>query len=286
VGASLTRPHSLYVASRGSGHPVLFLHGIPTSCQLWNGVIEGMFGEHTCIAVDLPGLGRTVKTPQGFKDLDRLAASIEQIRIERNVDVWHVVGHDAGCAIAIHYAHQYPQHVGKLALLSPSIFPDLKPFYLFEILRMPLIGELAAPLISLLFWKLAMRLAVGKDHDLKEALLDFHSPFAGLRGAWRLMSLLRWGDPAEVLASIPSLLPQLMMPTLIFHGSQDPAIPQAFATRASELIPNSEVIILKSGHFLPMNEPTAIARELLQFFVPDEPVAAPCLTDAVVAMAG
>jgi len=225
----------MYVYCEGSGDPVLFLHDVPTSCHLWNRIIERMSVQFTCIAVDLPGLGRSPRSPRGFHELDALAASIEDLRVKRNIEKWHIVGHDAGCAIAVHSAHHFQERVGRLALLTPSIFPDLKPFYLFEILRKPFLGELMAPAVNLLFWNLVMRRALdgnlnGKN-DRNEIVSDFHAPFSGLRGAWRLMSLLRWGDPAEVLASIPAFLPELLAPTLIFHGTRDSAVPQAFATR-------------------------------------------------------
>lgn len=254
----------------GSGDPVLFLHGMPTSCHLWDRVIERVCGHFTCIAVDLPGFGRTPRLPGRFRELDVLATSVEALRIERGIERWHLVGHDAGCAIAVEYAHRYPNRVGCLALLTPSIFPDLKPFSLFEILRKPVVGEVMAPAINLLFWKLVMRLALEEDantnHDRDDIVHDFHAPFQGLAGAWRLMSLLRWGDPAEVLASMSGHLTELLAPTLIFHGKRDAAVPPTFATRAASLIPESEVIFLDCGHFLPLNEPGTIARELLRFF--------------------
>ncbi|MGD0757474.1 MAG: hypothetical protein ABR921_01115 [Candidatus Sulfotelmatobacter sp.] len=65
------------------------------------------------------------------------------------------------------------------------------------------------------------------------------------------MSVLRFGDPAEILASIRSMLPQLLIPTLIFQGSRDAAILEVFARRASALIPQSKVIMVDSGHFIP-----------------------------------
>lgn len=257
---------AMYLLSRGSGDPVLFLHGFPTSCRLWDGVIERMAGEFTCIAVDLPGLGRTPKVPAGFGELNTIVAMLEVLRIKNKVDKWHVVGHDAGCAIAVHYAHRYPAHTGRLALLTPSIFPELEPFFLFEILRKPVLGELLAPLISLIFWDMVMRKTLDGSRGGWDALKDFHAPFRGLLGPWRLMSLMRWGKPSEVLAAIPGLLPELLMPTLIFHGLHDPAVPASFAMRASGLIPDSEMVISDSGHFLPMNEPAAIAERLLGFF--------------------
>jgi len=267
IAAGSARMHQVCA---GSGDPVLFLHGMPTSCHLWDRVVGRLSAHFTCIAVDLPGLGRTPRLAGGFRELDALVACIEALRIERGIEKWHMVGHDAGCAIAVEYGHLYPYRVGRLALLTPSIFPDLKPFSLFEILRKPFVGEVMAPAINLLFWKFVMRLAFEDDantyRDRDDIVHDFHAPFQGLAGAWRLMSLLRWGDPAEVLASMPKRLTELLPPTLIFHGRRDPAVPRAFATRAASLIPESEVIFLDSGHFLPMSEPAIIARELLRFF--------------------
>ena len=259
---------SMYQFTAGSGDPVLFLHGMPTSSWLWNRIIERMSDRFTCIAVDLPGFGRSPRLPCGFRELDALAASIEALRIEQGIEKWNVVGHDAGCAIGVEYAHRYPHRVCRLALLTPSIFPDLKPFYLFELLRKPLVGEFMAPAINMLFWKLVMRLALQEDpnRDRKDIVHDFQTPFHGLSGAWRLMSLLRWGDPAEVLASMPGRLTELFAPTLIFHGTRDAAVPTVFATRAADLIPDSEVILLNSGHFLPMSDPEIIGRELSRFF--------------------
>jgi pimeloyl-ACP methyl ester carboxylesterase len=228
--------------------------------------MERLSSQFHCIAVDLPGLGRTAPARDGFRDLAALAASLDDIRSEYKIEKWHVVGHDAGCAIAVHYAHRFQDRVGRLALLSPSMFPDLKPFYLFEVLRRPVIGELMAPLINLLFWNVAMRLAMAGNQERYQMARDFQAPFLGLRGSWRLMSLLRWGDPAELLASIPAFLPEILAPTLIFHGSKDPAVPEAFARRASNLIPDSELRFLNCGHFLPLHEPGGIAQELSRFF--------------------
>jgi len=155
----------------------------------------------------------------GLEQLEALADGIEQIRVEHKIDKWHVVGHDAGSAIAVRYAHRFQERVDRLALLSPAVFPELKPFHLFRILRKPVIGELMAPVVNAIFWNIAMRYAVEQQRsELNDAVVDFHAPFSGPWGAWRLMSVLRWGNPAEVLAAVPAMLPQLLIPTIIFSG--------------------------------------------------------------------
>ena len=150
----------MYLLSRGSGYPVLFIHGIPTSGQLWSGIIDKLLGRFTCLAVDLPGLGRTPKEHYGVNQLEALADRIEQIRVEQNIEKWHVVGHDAGSAVAVHYAYRFQEHVDRLALLSPAVFPELKPFHLFRIIRRPVVGELLAPVVNAIFWHVAMRYAM------------------------------------------------------------------------------------------------------------------------------
>ena len=262
----------MYLRSRGSGFPVLFIHGIPTSSQLWSGIIDKLLGRFTCMAVDLPGLGRTPESRYedgcSLNQLEVLAEQIERIRVEQGIDKWHVVGHDAGSAIAVHYAHRFQDRVERLALLSPAVFPELKPFHLFRVMRRPVIGELLAPVVNAIFWKIAMRYATEPQREeLNDVVEDFHAPFSGPFGAWRLMSVLRFGDPAELLASIPEMLPQLLMPTLIFQGSHDKAIREIFARRASALIPQSKLVMVESGHFIPLNNPEIVSAELLRFFV-------------------
>src|SRR5262249_23075003 len=169
----------MYLCSSGSGYPVLFIHGMPTCSSLWRGVISRLSDRFTCFAVDLPGLGRTPKIPYGPKQLELLADQIEEIRVKNKIEKWHVVGHDAGAAVAVHYAHRYQQRVNRLVLLSPALFPELKPFPPFGLIRIPVIGELLAPFVNAIFWSLAPRLTAEKrEPEIEKAFGDFHSPFA------------------------------------------------------------------------------------------------------------
>jgi len=257
----------MYLISRGSGFPVLFIHGMPTNGRLWSGIIDKLRDRFTCLAIDLPGLGKTPKIPYGPNQLEVLAERIEKLRVEHNIEKWHVVGHDAGSAIAVHYAHRFQEHVDHLVLLAPAMFPELKPFYLFKLIRTPVIGELLAPIISALFWNAVMRMALetGQPESAK-AVRDFRAPFTGLLGAWRLMSVMRYGDPAQLLAAVPKMLPHLAVPTLIFHGAHDIAVPALFAQRASSLLPQAKVLVVDSGHFIPLSNPEMVATELRRFF--------------------
>jgi len=257
----------MHLFSSGSGYPVLFIHGMPTSGRLWDGVISKLRGRFHCLAVDLPGLGKSPKIPYGPKQLAILSEQIEQLRIERGIEKWHVVGHDAGSAVAVHYAYTFQEHVDHLVLLSPAMFPELKPFHLFRLMRAPVLGEILAPLVSAIFWNVVMRIArESRQVESANAVRDFRAPFSGLRGSWRFMAVMRYGNPAELLEAVPAMLPHLSVPTLIFHGAEDTAVPQSFAERASALIPQSKVLVVDSGHFIPLTKPETLANELYRFF--------------------
>jgi pimeloyl-ACP methyl ester carboxylesterase len=255
---------AVHCTHQGSGDAILFIHGMPTNRMLWDGIIQQLSSHYQCFAVDLPGMGETPFLPYGPGYLDQLAERIELLRIRHGVRKWHIVGHDAGAAVAVQYASRFSRRVGCLALLSPAIFPDLKPFFLLSPLRQPLLGEVLAPMLHLVFWQVAMRRAIaGEVHRPRRRA--FYQPFSGLIGSWKLMRLVRWGKPEEMLGEIPARLALLPMPALLFHGRRD-VLPAAFAERAASLIPNSNLVTLDAGHFLPLEKPDEVAVCLRSFF--------------------
>ena len=254
----------MHCTHQGKGESILFIHGMPTNRVLWDGIIRQLSGNHRCFAVDLPGMGDTPFVPYGPDYLDGLAKQIELLRIKHGVKKWHVVGHDAGSAVAVQYACRFSPRVGCLALLSPAIFPELKPFYLLNALRKPLVGEVMAPLLHFVFWQIAMRRAISGGQN-RDAFRAFYEPFSGLTGAWQLMRLVRWGRPEDILSEIPARLTALPMPTLVVHGKRD-VLPPAFAERAASLIPHSSMVTLDAGHFIPLDRPNEVAACLRAFF--------------------
>lgn len=269
VGLEMTNG-SVHYWVRGNGPPVLFIHGIPTGGRLWDFVVQRLQSEHTCITVDLPGLGASQPLPDGSLDPERFAQELEKLRRNLGFSSWNVVGHDAGSTVAVHFAAAYPEQTQRLILLSPPIFPEFRPPWFFHLLRIPLVGELLAPLVVLLIWRGGMRSIIERtDPALPEILESFHKPFRGWKGAGRLVRLVRWGKPEEVLGRTAGLLDKISAPTLILHGRRDGAIPESFAQRAAEIIPGAQAGFFDTGHFLPLNIPEALSDQLLSFLGTD-----------------
>jgi len=264
---------------RGNGAPILFIHGIPTACRLWDFVVERLQDRFTCIAVDLPGMGESPALPDGGRDPSRLADELDSLRRELGFSKWNVVGHDAGSTIAVHLCANYRHAVARLVLMSPPVFPEFRPPWFFALLRTPVLGDLAAPLIVAAIWNGGMQSIVERDDPATAEILEsFRKPFRGFAGARRLAWLVRWGKPREVLGRTAGLLSRISAPTLIVHGQRDGAIPEEFAQRAAQVIPNARLLMLDTGHFLPLNVPEILANELRAFLGADIELSTESLT--------
>jgi len=258
-------PAMKYVV-QGTGPAVLLLHGIPTSGRLWDYVVPVLKCRYTCVVVDLPGAGESPPLADGSLDPARYAQELEALRRHLDIPAWHVVGHDAGAAIAVHYAARFGDRLNALVLCSPPIFPEFKIPWFFRIMRPPLLGECLAPLMEVLIWQFGMPSTITRrDPSAAQIIAAFHRPYAGYWGMRRFLRVLRWGDPAQVLAQTASLLPQISAPTLLIQGKADGAIPLSFATRAAAIIPGAQLHLMECGHFLSLNCPDAFGERLLQF---------------------
>jgi len=108
----------------GTGDPVVFLHGNPTSSYLWRNVIPHVEPLGRCLAPDLIGMGRSGRSPAGaYRFVDHIRymdAWFEALGIAENVTL---VGHDWGGAIAFHWARRHPERVRALVYMETILRP-------------------------------------------------------------------------------------------------------------------------------------------------------------------
>lgn len=108
----------------GTGDPIVFLHGNPTSSYLWRNVIPHVESLGRCLAPDLIGMGDSGKNPNGsyrFVDHARyLDAWFEALGLTKNVTL---VVHDWGSALGFHWAQRHPECVKALAYMEAIVRP-------------------------------------------------------------------------------------------------------------------------------------------------------------------
>ena len=108
--------HSLTYAEAGSGPVLLLIHGMEARSRTGGGD-RAVASSHTVIAPDLPGHGRS-EPGGGDYSLGALATVLRDLLLALGHDRATLVGHSLGGGIAMQFAHQFPEIVERLVLVS------------------------------------------------------------------------------------------------------------------------------------------------------------------------
>ncbi len=261
----------------GDGPSVLFLHGNPTSSFLWRNVLAAMVPGARCVAVDLIGMGRSGKPPisYGFADHARyLEAFVDRLGL-RDLTV---VGHDWGAVLGLDLLRRRPDAVARIAVCEGHLHAfdgwdamDPGSRSLFSRLRTPGVGERLVLEENLFVEQV---LPGGMDHELTAAEWEaYRAPFGS--PAERL-PVLRWiqqipvaGDPRDVEEVVRRNQDALLrgdVPRLLLYGEPGAVVGAAEVAWCRREGDGLDVVNVGPGtHFLPEDQPEAIARALLSW---------------------
>ena len=111
----------------GSGDPIVFQHGNPTSSYLWRNIIPILKDHGRCIAVDLIGMGDSDKLNNSnsnsyryIEHRDYLFKAWKTLGINKNVTL---VIHDWGSALGFDWAYQHPDSILGIAYMEAIVRP-------------------------------------------------------------------------------------------------------------------------------------------------------------------
>ena len=121
--------HEMAYVDVGSGDPIVFLHGNPTSSYLWRNVIPHVRHLGRCIAPDLIGMGESAKLPDPGRGTysfathaDFLAGFLRAVGVTERVTL---VLHDWGSGLGFDWAAQHPGAVRGIAFTEAIVAPLL-----------------------------------------------------------------------------------------------------------------------------------------------------------------
>src|SRR5213596_2504209 len=122
MDASLIEANGLqfHVRVKGSGTPVILLHGFPDTGDLWRNQVPALVeGGLRTIVPDMRGRGRSSKPP-AVSDyrLSTIVRDVTGILDALGIEKAHVVGHDWGAGVAWLVAALAPERVDRLVAIS------------------------------------------------------------------------------------------------------------------------------------------------------------------------
>lgn len=259
---------------RGSGSPVLLIHGIGEFLEVWWQNIGPLSEHYQVYAMDLLGHGLSDKPAVDYN----LAFATEvAIRFAQSLGIERasLIGHSIGGVIAMTMAINFPEKVDKLILVDSGGLTNEVPL-LYRLCSLPLLGELMVGPTVKAGLRRGMKRAFYNPDLVTEGMVDKDYQVLKMPGAKRaILSIIRHGVSLKGLNPETVMLDKLHLiksPTLLVYGAQDKVIPVKYAQNACDLIPNARLkVIEKCGHCPYIEKASEFNEVVIEFLGTNEP---------------
>ncbi len=208
---------SLYYEEKGSGFPLIMLHG--------NGEEHGYFEHQTdcfaenyrVIAIDTRGHGRSPRG-EGEFSIKRFADDLYGFMTEHGIEKAHILGFSDGGNIAITFALKHPEMIEKLIVDGANLYPA------------------------------GVKRRIQRPIELGYYAVKLFAAFSSNAKTKAEMLSLMVNQPNIA----PEELKKLNMPVLVMAGTDD-MIRQEHTELIAASIPGAKLVILPGDHFIARN---------------------------------
>lgn len=250
---------TVHVGVQGSGPPLLLINGLGGNTAMWGQLVDQL-PDRQVISFDAPGAGRSDAPvlPYSVAHIARVAAHVLD---ELGYDEVDVLGYSLGGGVAQQLAHDFPQRVRRLVLVSTSCGAGAVPGSLVALMAVmtPLRHYVKSG------YRIAMKMvdlapAEKKSDTLRHQWDGWHheSP-PSWRGSFLQMTAF------SVFNSLP-WLHEVKQPTLLLTGSHDRLVPMANSAVLAAYLPNARLRVVKNwGHYLLHDAASGAARMVSDF---------------------
>ncbi|MEE4598329.1 alpha/beta hydrolase [Streptomyces sp. DSM 41524] len=264
-----------HIVEAGEGPTIVLVAGFPQSSYAWRRLMPLLAGRFHVIAVDLPGQGDSDKPVDGYDTLTtgkRLRSLLKVL----GEDWYLLVGHDIGAWVGYAYAHQFAADLRGVVLLDgnipgvtlrPTITLGPDNWRNWHFLFNP-IPDLPEALLQgreriLIEWFFSRKTANWRttfskaDIDEYERVYQTPGGLRGMLGYYRAVL-------EDIEQNTPLMQKKIDVPVLALGGEVGSA-PDLY-DRMQPLGRNVRGgVIAGSGHYIPEEEPEALAREISDF---------------------
>jgi pimeloyl-ACP methyl ester carboxylesterase len=213
----------IYYELRGSGEPLLLLHGFSGSSQDWKALPPEWAAPFQLIAPDLRGHGRSSVLRLPFRHQDAAADTLGLLD-HLEIESCKAIGISGGGNVLLHMATKQPHRIDSMVLVSAT------PYFPAEARS---IMRAYADSLGPEQWDFLRRSHPAGEAQIK-AILDSTTAFA---------------DSYDDMNFTPPYLSTIQARTLIVQGDRDPLYPVELSLEMAKAIPRSSLWIVPGrGH--------------------------------------
>lgn len=260
----------------GQGAPLVVLAGGPGRASAYLETLGGLDAYRRLVVLDNRGTGESAEPADPFTyRRDMLVHDVEMLRRHLGLERVDVLGHSAGAGIAMGFAADHPDRVGKLVLLTPALrsvglSPEQSDWDAF----------LAARADQPWFESATTALRRTAEGDVSVENRVAASPLLYARwderaqahanaelGQWKYQVALGYNaEGAFVPGVLRRALADFDHPVLVYACSADPISPVRRCVELAELFPEATVHVHEGvGHYPWVEEPDHVAKQIATF---------------------
>jgi len=274
--------HALVGGNSNDGAPIVCMSGWPQTAEAFLEVLPLLGASHRVLVLDLPGLGASAPSSQGYSTLAISTLLADAVSSELGASTqYHLVGHDVGAWVAYSWAASQTHGPSLLSVtLIDSVIPGLA--------TLPEYPLPDAPNIKL--WQFSFNrlpdlpelLTQGRERELLDWLFDRKSAHPErITRAKRDRYVACYARPGGMAAgfayyrAIPESMAQnrqvaaarkLEVPVLAIGGAQAAGEIMRSTLELTARVEESRYVAIEDcGHYVLEEQPEVAAREMLRF---------------------
>ena len=263
-----TAAGSISTMDAGTGDPVVLIHGLGATKASFLPTIAALAPGYRTIAVDLPGFGDSDKPLTGAYDAPFFARSVVALLDALGLDRAHVIGNSMGGRVAIELGLEFPERIGRLVMLAPSLAwlrtRRWAPYLRWIPTQLGAIQPAPRPLVE----AIVRRVIPGAQEEwtaagIDEFLRSYLTPNG--RAAFYAAAAKIYLEEPHGHAGFWTRLPSLAIESLFVWGEKDNVVPAAFAAHVRDAVPSAQHLFLNCGHVPQLERPRQTHAAIKQF---------------------
>jgi 3-oxoadipate enol-lactonase len=241
------------LVSGRSGDPIVFVHGVGSTAEIWEPQLLGLGDTHRCFAVELRGNGAGPDPGPEQITREGYARDVLAIADKAGLEGFHFVGCSLGGVVAFELWKHHPDRIISFTLAgSFARYPDGQKYASgvaaaaraagsMQVFARERAGKLGLP---------PNRLAETIEQMAAKSLPSY---IAATQATWT-------GDYRD-------LLPTISVPTLVISGARDTLVPLELSREIANAVPGARLVVLEdAGHVSNADDPAGF-NELLSRFL-------------------
>ena len=263
---------SIRYRERGSGTPIVFVHGLLVNGDLWRKVVPDVARHHRCITPDLPlGAHSVAMNDDADLSIAGLAQMLAEFLNALDLEDVTLVANDTGGAVTQVLITEHPERVGGVVLTSCDAYENFLPLMFRPLQWLAWVPPLLTAIVQPLRFPMPRRLPLAFgwlskrpiDREFEDGYLaPFFASSAIRRDTYKV---LRDISPHYTMKAAEKL-PNFDKPALIVWANEDRFFPPDDGRKLADALPKARYVEVSDAFtFISEDNPEPLVEYINQF---------------------